>query len=812
MRYLKFFIAVAVLLYLLYKLLLFYHTLTGRGMGEYPSKEMIENSDISISYILDDKRWLVFPFEMKGEVLRILTNANLPRNINLKDGEWGYTIRYQITGKGDDVLLDRTYNIRSKVTFYKDNRWGEYTSSFYTEGGVIPADSRGFRLNISNLKDARAIRFMLIKKDGDIRDVSLRLYTRYKPKKVAGYMWRRISEKKKERIAIGNVYPPQLLTDYEKLQLLKNQWRPLGPLGAEGRDFGIRKIYVLKEIEGEELGLYIPPIGILIKQGHHATLPVPEGGGRLRIEFYNDTETNPHDIRLFWYGKEMGEFLERRISWKEPRITSIESHFDAGLIDIFSEDTISFRVFLVGDKEEEITPKPLYIRAYIVNKDKPITFRIAHHGNSPTPFKASLRLILREGIKFSSYVTYELLGEGTNVIYRGRLILNPMPSPYDTLMDEETEVSEPQEYYFYLPSDVRLVRFYSDTDVMVSGYTRPDDMVRTVSVPEDYLPSTPVEEKEPSWFAIRAEGHWSLIYERRSAILLMNIRPPERKEELIEGVYEWEDYVPEGGYEGHYILTDEIKDIKPDRESPDYYFPLKSDIENPVSLREIKGLSTIAPTIIYLFREGKKTDIKVYVDDRPLLNETVYNRVGELRLLPIKIGTHRIRIESSNKGEFYINNIRYQGGRILFKRFTSRLSDKGLGFLYNKDTQFDDTLSVRFYAPKGNKKPSIIDVNIETNRKPGFTPFNKWTFLKRRFVIRPDDSGSIPVLYTQDKYLQTGQLFFIPINEDIPEGLYRITFKPVSEIGYISVHKVTPGEYERLRFYNERALNYEGIQ
>ncbi|GAB4540770.1 MAG: hypothetical protein Fur0020_10100 [Thermodesulfovibrionia bacterium] len=809
MRYLKLFIVGLILLYLLYKLLALYPTLIGRG-GGYFYREMIAESETSISYVLNTEKWLTFPFEIRGGIIRILTNANLPRNINLKDGEWGYAIRYQITGKGGDILMDKTYNLRSKVTFYKDDRWGEYTSSFYTDTGIIPADSRGFRLNISNLEDARAIRFILVKKDSDIRDVSMRLYIRYEPERIAGYMWRRLSDKKKERMAMGNVYPPELLTDHEKIELLKNQWRPLGPLGAEGKEFEIRKLYVLKEVEGEEVGLYIPPLGIPIKNGHHATIPVPEGG-RLRIEFYNDSDTIPHDIRLFWYGKEIGEFFEKRVRWNEPRRTSIESHFDTGLIDIYVEEEISFRAFLIKDKEEEITQKPLYMRTYIISKDKPITFRIAHHGNSPTPFKASLRLILGEGIRLNSYVTYELLGEGDNVIYRGRLTLNPMPSLYDTLTGEDLEVSDPAEYYFYLPVDVRFIRFYSDTDVMVSGYTRPDDMVRTVNVPQDYLLSTPLEEKEPSWFAIRPEGHWSLIYERRSPILLINIRPPERREELIEGIYEWEDYIPEGDYEGHYILTEEIKDVKPNRESPYYYFPLRSDAENTISIREIKGLNTLSPTLIYVLKDSKEAHINVYVDDRQVLNTRVYNSVGEIRLLPIRIGTHRIRIESSSKGEFYINNIKYEGGKVIFKRFTSAIKDRGLSFIYNKESP-DETLSVRFYAPRGSNKPSIIDVNIEAKRMPGLIPSNEWTFLKRRFVINADDSSSIPILYTQDGYLQTGQLFFIPIGEDMPEGVYRITFKPVSGRGYISLHRVTPGEYERMMFYNERALNYEDIQ
>ncbi len=816
MRYLKLIIAGLVLIYLIYRLLPFYYTITGKKSEGYIYKEMIANSTISISYLIDEEKWLVFPFEVKGELLRVVTNANLPKNINLKkEGGWEYSLRYQITGKGGAVLLDRTHHLHSKITFYKDDRLGEFTSSFYTETDIIPADSRGFRINISHLKDADAIRFILLKKDKDIKDVSLRIYTRYEPKeRILGYMWRRFSEKKRERLAMGNIYPPQLLTEYEKKRILQSQWRPLGPLGAKGKDFIPKNLYVLKEVEAEEIDIYIPPIGIFIKGGHHATVPVPEGGGNLRIEFYNNTEAEPHDIRLFWYGREIEQFFERTIKWKDPTKTSIESFFDTGLIDIYSEDPIGLKAFLIKGKEEkEITPEPVYMRAYISDLNKPVTFHISHHGESPTPFKASLRLILREDIKPASYAIYELLNQEDKVVYRGKLPLNPIASFYDTLSGNylDVEVSEAQDYYFYLPAEVDGIRFYSDTEVIVTGYTRPDNMVRSIDIPEDYLPSTLLEEKEPSWFAIRPAGYWSLIYEARSVILIINRRPPERREELIEGRYEWEDYVPEGRYQAYYVLTDEIKDVKPDRESPDYYFPLRTDTDNTILLREIKGLNTIAPTLLYILKGDGRSDIKVYVDDRPVLNTKVYGNIGEIRLSPLKFGKHKIRIESSHAGEFYINNIRYTGGPIIFKRFTSRLKKEGISFLYRKATPFEEVLSVRFYAPSGNNQRSIIDVSIEADREADLRPFNKWTFLRRRFSIRPDDSNALPMLYAPDKYLQPGQLLFIPVGEDLPPGTYRITFMPVSGTGYISLHKITPGEYEEFRFYNERVLNYEDI-
>jgi len=816
LRYLRLFITGLIFIYLLYKFIPFYYIVTGKKTREYINREMIENSVISLSYVINDDGWLVFPFEFRGNLLRIVSNANLPMNINLKrDEDWWYSIRYQVIGDDGDVLIDRTHALHSKVTFYRDKRWGEFTSSFYTEPNIIPADSREFRVNISRLKEPHAIRFKLLRKDKDIKDISVRVYIRYEPRKeMPGYMWRRFSKRKKERLAMGNVYPPQLLTDFEKKQLLKRQWRPLGPLGAEGKDFISRKLYVLKEVEAEEVDIYIPPIGLFIEEGHHVTVAVPEGGGRLRLEFYNNSEEQPHALRLSWYGREIDQYIEKTIPWKERERTSIESFFDTGLIDLYSEEPVGMKVFLINKTGEiEITPDPLYVRAYISSLNKPVTFRISHHEKDPTPFKVTLRLLLRRGYKPDTTADYRIYGNDGRVIYSGRLPLNPTPSLYDTISghEPEIEVSEPMEYFFYLPYEAKRISFSSDTEMLVLGYTRPDDMIRSINVPEDYLPSTPLEDKEPSWYAIRPEEYWSLIYEARSVIIIINRRPPERREELITGRYGWEDYTPEGRYQASYVLTDEIKGMRPERQSPNYYIPLKSGIDHIIDVSEIAGLDKTPLRLIYLLNKGNGVMLRVYIDDLPVLSKRLYAMVGEIRLTSVKSGNHRIRIESSDAGRFYINNIHYKEGPILFKRFTSRVEREGLSFIYAKDTPFEDILSARFYASSENSHRSIIDVDIQARRVAGFRPFNSWTFLRRQFSIRPDYTARLPLLYGREGYLQPGQLLFIKIGDDLPQGQYRIVFKPASGTGYISLHRITPGEYEEFRFYNERASSYEDI-
>jgi hypothetical protein len=56
--------------------------------------------------------------------------------------------------------------------------------------------------------------------------------------------WQRMSGADRRRLAAGNIYPPQLLSEAEKRNLLRWRWRPVGPRGVEGEDYEVKRLYV----------------------------------------------------------------------------------------------------------------------------------------------------------------------------------------------------------------------------------------------------------------------------------------------------------------------------------------------------------------------------------------------------------------------------------------------------------------------------------------------------------------------------------------------------------------------------------------
>ncbi|MEL7189904.1 MAG: hypothetical protein AAGK17_10170 [Pseudomonadota bacterium] len=55
--------------------------------------------------------------------------------------------------------------------------------------------------------------------------------------------YRRLSESSRERLIQPSAFPDDLLTDQEKTELARNQWRSVGPVGLDGRDYTMLVLY-----------------------------------------------------------------------------------------------------------------------------------------------------------------------------------------------------------------------------------------------------------------------------------------------------------------------------------------------------------------------------------------------------------------------------------------------------------------------------------------------------------------------------------------------------------------------------------------
>lgn len=778
-------------------------------------QKRMDRAIVSISYILDDKQWTSFPISLSGSQARVITNANLPSSYDLKpDEEMRYAYQFQVVDEDENILSDRIYHHRTKMTTFKDEEGDIFTNSFYIDSDLAPFDSRSMRIDLSGMEKGKLIRFRLLSKDESVSDVGLRLYIYLEhEKEQPGFLWRRLSDKQKTRLTKGNVYPHELLAEEEKRNLIQRTWIPLGPLGADGKDYQTRKLYVLQEAEGEAADFDLQPGGLYIKEGHRGIVPVPEEGGKIRLEFLNMSGRSPQDINLRWYGRGIGMRMDYTGSWEDGN-ASFEEFFKGGMIEISPSDNIAVRAFLINGAEEiEITPAPLYMRSFIIRPGLPVEYKIHHTGDKPTPLRVVFRYQIpkqKDGALVNLHIAdYQLLDKEGRALKSGPIPLAGETSLYDGIAGNpaDVDISDPLVSHFYIPHNIASIRFSSGAEILIAAYTRPDGMTREVRVPEDYYAATPQEEKQPGWFAVRPLNYIGLASGARSLLIAAQPRPADDNEDLLAGRYLWEDFHPEGSRPSRYILTTAEAAADTGRKNKEGYYSLLSLNNNmPVEFVHTAGLAKISPTLIYIRKSSGPVSVKFFIDNNLHHETRIAGMRGEIQLPPVKFGRHKIRVESPGKAEFYLNNIE-GGGRVFLKRSVNRLDKKGLDFVYKKQTPSDELLSVRFYSPSKNMERNTIFASIDTGRIILSGPFESWTFSKYAFSIKPDSREQVAVLNTFSDYLESGQLFFMRLGSDLPPGDYHVHFDLESGTGgYLSLSRVLPGLFEERKFYKERGV------
>jgi hypothetical protein len=777
-------------------------------------QKRMDRAIVSIAYVLDDKQWTSFPISLIGIQARVVTNANLLSSYDLKpDEEMHYAYQFQVIDEDENILSDRIYHHRTKMTTFKDEEGDVFTNSFYLDSDLAPFDSRSIRIDFSGMAKGKLIRFRLLSKDASVSDVELRLYIYLEhEKEQPGFLWRRLSDKQKTRLTKGNVYPHELLAEEEKRNLIQRTWVPLGPLGADGKDYQTRKLYVLQEAEGEAADFDLRPAGLYVKEGHRGIIPVPEEGGKIRLEFLNMSGRSPQDILLRWYGRGIGMRMDYTVSWEDGN-ASFEEIFKGGMIEISPSDNIAVKAFLINGAEEiEITPDPIYARSFIIRPGLPVEYKIHHTGDKPTPLRVVFRYQIpkqKDGAPENlRYADYQLLDKDGKVLKSSSISLAEEISLYDGIAGNlaDMDISEPFVSNFYIPHNINSIRFSSGAEILIASYTRPYGMTREVRVPEDYYAAEAQEGKQPGWFAVRPVNYKGLVSGGRSLLIAVQLRPAEDNEDLMAGRYLWEDFHPEGSRPSRYILTAEAAADTGRKNREGYYSLLSPNNNIPVEFVHIAGLAKISPTLIYIRKSSEPVPLKFFLDNNLHYETRIAGTRGEIQLPPVRFGRHKIRVESPGKAEFYLNNI--QGvERVFFKRFVNRIDSKGLDFVYKKQTPSDELLSVRFYSPSKNMERNTILASIDAGKIILSEPFESWTFTTQRFSIKPDSREQSAVLNTYNDYLESGQLFFVRLGSDLPPGDYHVHFDLESGTGgYLSLSRVLPGLFEERKFYKERGV------
>jgi hypothetical protein len=770
----------------------------------------LADASISIAYALDNNRWTEFQLTGHAEMLRIITNGAINRpHIEPPEEGWLYALSYRLLDGAGRELKSGEFFHRTRTRAYRSEPDGKivYQNAFL-ESDKLPTDSRvhSLPLNESAKKLLIKVQYMV----APVQSIYARIYEpiQYTENKLDSE-WNKMTRSQQEWIARGSVYSPDLLLSKERRNLLRNRWKPLGPMGVQGKNYQSAKLFVRQGDLGNPLDKEILPAGLYLDASHRGIVILPEGRRRIWLKFTpvrRELAPQQKPISIRWYGSSIDQRDVSSHYWT-PQKTDYHQVYEGGLLEIGCTDPYVLQAYREeGASWQEITPDPSYLRIYPLAQEKPIRYLLLHKRSRETPFRVDLRALMQTAkAGGTNEVDYRMLDINQKVVKQGKLNFLTTASVYDRLAGEELSepVSEPLSVYFRIPSHIKAIEFRGHTHIWISAYTRPLHLVRRVRVPEDYYRNSKDTNYQPAWFILKPSAEKQLSDSLRSATLIVQRRPPVDDPDIVAGRYDWEEFRPLGRWRGRHLLTARTSQL-PIREEAlaSLFSPLSIGNDEQINLRSTFGRDRVKPTLIYVKKGKQKENFSLFLDGE-LFHQTIISASqGEIRLPSIQIGLHRLRLHSPNETQWFINYTDAEAN-LRLRRFSNRLGPSGMEFIYHKLSAQEEVLSGQFFSTARSARAGL-KVKVDKIRRTQ-EPQAAWTFSDRHYDLRINNDVQVPILGTRSQQTASGTRFYLPLGEDLEAGLYRIQIKPDPGIeGYLSLYRLKPGQSAKTNIFVEQ--------
>ncbi|MWJ28475.1 hypothetical protein GPM19_09695 [Halomonas sp. ZH2S] len=777
----------------------------------------------STVYFLPEGDWLTFPVISQAARLRVLTHAGAAPGVE-QEASLRYALEYELLDGDRRPLHGGRYIHESRIPqpLYKDGV--PVSRNLYTDRDLAVAAGQSLNVQLDGLPQTAYVRLRLTPLVPPLENVAVRVYYEERmSESQASVAWERLSQPKRERLTQGVIYPPELLTPQERLNLLERQWQPVGPLGTNP-DQG-----VLFSLQGAEP--FIDPDRMPRSPGLYAgpdrlgVLPI-ETAGNYRIQFkplFDDGLASELELR---HVTEQFEEPRQEVVTPSGEPLSIEQSLSPGLLVVTPNQPGMLDIWPVAKSGESSLPEPRFLRAWVVQPALPVHFQILPGEDVST----SLRLDLRahgDGEPLAAEKTiqaeYRLLDAQGRAVDTGRLEASVVPSMIDRVADTQpvADLSEPASFYLRLPSEAVRLEVTSRQRLLANTYTRPYDLPHRTRVPVDYYAWRGDDPGQPSWFILqppearartpdvgaRAEPSAdkepsTLTQLDTSLVLHIQSRPPERNPELLAGRYQWEAFDPQLAARGARILVplggeEQLRA----RGLPSYFQPLEQGIQT-VEIAAPGVTRSLEPQLVYLREESTPFSLRLRIDGKTVRHELIGRR-GEISLPPVTPGQHEVALDASTSGT-WLMNYRYPDDAGYLRRMAFRLDEAPLRYFVDKRKD-DQLVGARFYSLGEAGSASTVRVRIIPDAlKDG--PMREWTHLERLYRITPptEEAGVGHVLDRQRERLSLGQPILIDLGTDIADGPVTVEFSLQSGApGYVVFHEVLPGQHLRTRGFRE---------
>ena len=787
---------------------------------------------VAATLLTGGDHWVEFHILAEATTVRLLTNAAL-NSVDAPDHDltnprsgWRYTIEYQLLDSEREVIDSADYHFRTQIRQLQDQHTGEAIYPiFLGKSGLVSAQTRPMQLAVDTFDRRPSIlRVRLKSADTGIVEVVGRSLSRIERADYSKrYTWNRLSQARRDLICKYTVYQPELLTFAERTNLLRWRWTQTPTINESEK----RSLYFIGSFDDQEIRDQQLPMGLFTDPNWLATIPIPEGDGKVRLEFtlVEEIQANVGEpagqVYVRWFGvgvnnrKDVPHALSRDMS-------NLVFDVSGGLVEVKSTRPVVIRAFwqasvadMATESEEiEITPVPVLSKAFVVD-GQPLQYAVSHIGGQTTPLRLCLRYPF--GPHFTnlqitsstdsalanlSEVTanWEFLDDNGAKIESGAIRFTPEVSSYDNLqLVAGTEwLSEPKEVYFAVPPHAASLRITSpDCRLLATAAVRPPGMTRTTQVPEVYNAYGRDALPDRTWYGLKPPDDHRLVQANRTIILRLRPRPPQDNPEIVAGNYQWRRFLPDGNWIGRQMLVPQnsVIDVRA-ASAGTVFFELTPEQEHRFTA--IGDSIEPLPVKVFVIGDDAPGEVRLNVNGKPLFSRTMRSARSEFGVSEVEFpATGKLSIESDDPARYFLAGRVIHGARQYLKRTAQRL-DKPLVFEFQKRTADEELITMQLYRPEGQTDRYRLRVIIDPMKSHTTSvtqPGQSWTPLDRTYDLRPQNDKTSLLLGSEDR-VDVGHRCFVSLGPDLPPGKYQIRIEPELAAGtaYLLMYQTTANQ------------------
>jgi hypothetical protein len=408
-------------------------------------------------------------------------------------------------------------------------------------------------------------------------------------------------------------------------------------------------------------------------------------------------------------------------------------------------------------------------------------------------------------------IEFTLMDDSGAILERGVVPLTPQPSLYDRpAADPRGLVSDPVSVHFNLPPGTTRLILSAGAPVLAAASSHPPGTEREFLVPEDFFAPQADASRRTTWFSVRPENWENLVTANRAVLITVPQRPPEDDPEIAAGLYEWEQFTPEGSWLARDLLVP--RNSLPARQQalPAIYTPVPAGETVALTFAPPVQAPTVQPELIYLRRSAGPLTISGTVDGRELFRQTVGAACGTIPFPAIVAGRHEIRITASQPVEILINQVD-PGPDSVIRRRALRLTAGETWFEIEKKSAEAEIIAAHLFPQPGGEQRQIVRVAIEGGDQP-VGPLADWTTRRREYSVRIGPEEPDVRVLGAEQTVGPERTLFLPLGSDLPAGRYRLRFiLPHGPEAYLVLTRTTPGLEARREVLQEREENETSI-